>query len=215
MDLERSEMIGNYDNTNQQHKFNFNKLYDSNMPQQGQIITNLINGDSYEFLETARDTDGQRVTMRATIKGRGKYVPNHFHVVQDETFEVVSGQLTILLGGQTKILSAGDKITLPKNIPHNHYNNENNAVTYIHTVTPALDFDFLIENLTGLAGDGKSKNGRYGLIQELVTLKYLDSKTYLTDIPIGVQKVLMNTIGPVGRLLGYRAIYKKYSGVEK
>jgi len=185
------------------------------MPTKGQTITNPTSGDSYEFLETAKDTNGERVTMKAIVKSKGQLVPNHFHVFQDETFEVISGQLTIFLEGQTKKLAAGEKITLPKNIPHNHYNNEDTAVTYIHSVTPALDFDFLIENLVGLAADGKSKNGKYGLVQELVALKYLDSKSYLADIPIGVQKVLMNTIAPIGRLFGYRAIYKKYSGIEK
>jgi quercetin dioxygenase-like cupin family protein len=185
------------------------------MPTKGQTITNPTTGDSYEFLETARDTNGERVTTKATIKSKGLLVPKHFHVFQEETFEVISGQLTIYLEGQTKKLSAGEKITLPKNVPHNHYNNEDAELIYIQTITPALDFEYLIENLVGLAADGKSKNGKYGLLQELVTLKYLDSKSFLADIPIGIQKVLMNTIGPVGRLFGYRAIYKKYSGFEK
>jgi quercetin dioxygenase-like cupin family protein len=185
------------------------------MPTKGQTIINPTNDDTYEFLETANDTNGERVTMKAIIRSKGQLVPNHFHVFQDETFEVISGQLTILLEGQTHILSAGEKITLPKNIPHNHYNNDHTPVTYLHSVTPALDFDFLIENLVGLAADGKSKNGKYGLVQELVALRYLDSKSYLADIPLGVQKVLMNIIAPIGRFFGYRAIYKKYSGIEK
>jgi len=185
------------------------------MPTKGQIITNPTNGDSYEYLETAMDTNGDRVAMKATIKSQGQLVPKHYHVLQDETFEVISGQLTILLDGNTTALSAGKKLTIPKSKPHNHYNNDDVAVTYIHTVTPALDFDYLIENLVGLAADGKSKNGKYGLVQELVALKYLDSKSYLADIPIGVQKILMNVIAPIGRLFGYRAIYKKYSGIEK
>jgi quercetin dioxygenase-like cupin family protein len=185
------------------------------MPTKGQTIINPTNGDSYEFIETAKDTQGERVCMKAIINSKGQLVPKHFHVFQDETFEVVSGQLTILLEGQTRILSAGEKITLQKNVPHNHYNNEDAAVTYIHTVTPALDFDYLIENLVGLAADGKGDNGKYGLVQELVTLKYLDSKSYLADIPIGVQKMLMNTVAPIARWFGYRAIYKKYSGIEK
>jgi hypothetical protein len=88
-------------------------------------------------------------------------------------------------------------------------------VSYIHSLSSALDFDFLIENLVGLAADGKSKNGKYGLVQELVSLKYLGSKVFLANIPIGVQKILMNTIAPIGRLFGYRAMYKKYSGIEK
>ena len=185
------------------------------MPTKGQTIINPKNGDSYEFLETANDTGGQRVVMKATITSKGQLVPKHFHVFQDETLEVISGQLTIFLDGQTKTLLAGEKTTLPKNIPHNHYNNNNTAVAYIHTVTPALDFDFLIENLIGLAADSKNKNGKHGLVQELVWLKYLDSKSYLADIPIPVQKILMNIIAPIGRLFGYRAIYKKYSGIEK
>lgn len=185
------------------------------MPSKGEIKHNPATGDFYEFIETAKDTNGERVIIKATIKGKGQFVPKHFHALQDETFEVLSGQLTVWLDGQIKIFSAGDKVTLPKNIPHNHYNNKDDAVEYIHSVSPALDFDYLIENLAGLAADGKGKNGKFGLMQELVTLKYLDSKSYLADIPLGIQKVLMNIIGPIGRLLGYRAIYKKYSDIEK
>ncbi|TVR86539.1 MAG: cupin domain-containing protein [Saprospirales bacterium] len=185
------------------------------MPTIGQILKNPLSGDTYEFIETSKDTDGERVTMKATVRTKGPLVPNHFHVFQDETFEIISGSLTVMLDGQTKTLTAGEKITLPKNTPHNHYNNDEIPVSYIHTMSPGSDFDYLIENLVGLAADGKSKNGKYGLIQELVTLKYLDSKTYLADIPLGVQNLLMNIIGPIGRLFGYRAIYKKYSGIEK
>lgn len=185
------------------------------MPSKGQTISNPTNGDVYEFLETAADTNGERVKMLATLCSKGQLVPRHLHVYQDETFEVVSGQLTVVFDGKVQQLSAGEKITLPKNIPHNHYNDADEAVRYFHTVTPALDFELLIENLVGLAADGKSKNGKYGLIQELVSLRYLDSKAYLADVPIGVQKVLMQTIAPIGRLFGYRAVYKKYSGIEK
>jgi hypothetical protein len=128
---------------------------------------------------------------------------------------VISGKLTVWANGKITTLSAGEKITLPKNKPHNHYNNHDEVVTYIQTVTPALDFDYLVETLFGLAGDGKSKNGKLGLMQELVILKYLESKTFLADIPIGIQKVLKNVVAPIGRLMGYRAIYRKYSGIEK
>ncbi len=185
------------------------------MPKQGQTITNPTNGDSYEFLETASDSGGARVKMKASIYSKGQLVPNHFHALQDETFEVLSGKLNVILNGEMRIVTAGEQISLPRNIPHNHFNAEDSPVTYIHTVTPALDFDYLIENLVGLAADGKSKNGKYGLVQELVTLKYLDSKSFLADVPVPVQKLLMNLVAPIGRLLGYRAIYKKYSGIEK
>ncbi len=185
------------------------------MPVKGQILTDPANQNVYEFIETASDTGGERVVMKATIKQKGRFVPNHMHVLQDETFEVISGKLTVFKDGKVSTIGSGEKVVLPKNESHNHYNSEDIPLTYIQTVRPALDFDFMVENLVGLAADGKSKNGNYGLVQELVTLKYLDSKTFLADIPVGIQKILMHTIAPLGRLFGYRAIYKKYSGIEK
>lgn len=185
------------------------------MPSKGQILSNPGTGDYYEFLETAKDTNGERVTMKMTLKSKGELVPNHFHALQDEHFEVVSGKLTIIIDGKKQVLTHGDKITLQKNKPHNHYNNDNETVVLIQTITPALDFDYLLENIIGLTMDGKMPNGKAGLIQELVTLKYLDSKSYLANIPLGLQKFLMNVVGPIGRILGYRAIYKKYSDIEK
>jgi quercetin dioxygenase-like cupin family protein len=185
------------------------------MPTKGQILTDPTNQNVYEYIETANDTRGERVVMKATINQKGRLVPNHMHVLQDETFEVLSGKLTVCKDGKIYAIGAGEKVVLSKNEPHNHYNSEDIPLTYIQTVTPALDFDYLVENLVGLATDGKSRNGNYGLVQELVTLKYLDSKTLLADIPVGIQKILMHTIAPLGRLFGYRAIYKKYSAIEK
>lgn len=185
------------------------------MPSKGQILLNSETGDQYEFIETANDTKGLRVTVKAKVKSKGKLVPNHFHVSQDETFEILSGNLTVLMDGEEKVLSPGEKFTLPKGIPHNHYNNEEEELVYLHTVEPALDFDYFLENLVGLASDGKGKGGNFGLVQELVTLRYLEGKTYLADMPLGLQKLLMQVVGPIGRLLGYRAVYKKYTGQEK
>lgn len=185
------------------------------MPVKGQILINPISNDTYEFIETAADTNGDRVKMKATIHSTGRYVPDHLHLLQEETFEVISGQLTVLQNGTTEIYGPGKKVTLKENTPHNHYNDSKIPVEYIQTVRPALDFDYLVENIIGLAADGRSKNGNFGLVQELVTLKYLDSKSYLADIPIGVQNVLMHIVAPIGRRMGYRAIYKKYSGIEK
>lgn len=186
------------------------------MAKKGQILKNPQSGDTYEFLETAKETNGERVTIKVTLKTKGPLVPDHMHLLQDESFEIVAGKLTILSAGKTTILSPGDKIAFPKNSPHNHYNDDDKTDTvFIQTLSPALDFEYLLETIVGLSADGKMPNGKAGLVQELVILKYIDSKSFLTKIPLGVQKLLMNTVAPVGRLLGYRAVYKKYSGIEK
>lgn len=185
------------------------------MPTIGQILQNPHTGDIYEFLETAKDTNGEKMTIKLSLKSKGELVPHHFHALQDEHFEVLSGKMTVWLNGKEQVLEVGEKITLPKNVPHNHFNNHDETLVLLQSVTPALDFEYLLENLIGLSIDGKMPNGKAGMVQELVSLKYLDSKSYLAGIPVGVQKLLMHTVGPIGRLFGYRAIYKKYSGIEK
>lgn len=186
------------------------------MAKKGQVLKNPLSGDTYEFLETAEDTKGERVTIKVTLKTKGPLVPDHMHLVQNERFEVLAGKLTITAGGKTTILHPGEKMDFPKNNAHNHYNDDEKTETvFIQTLSPALDFEHLIETIVGLSVDGKMPNGKAGLMQELVILKYIDSKSFLTTIPLGVQKLLMNTVAPVGRLLGYRAVYKKYSGIEK
>lgn len=185
------------------------------MATKGQVLVNSNTGDEYEFLQTSKDTNGKSMSLKLTLKTKGELVPNHLHILQDEHFEVISGKLTVILDGKSQILEAGQSINLPKNSRHNHYNNHDQELVIIQTVSPALDFENLMENLIGLTADGKMPNGKAGLVQELVTLKYLDSKSYLADIPIAIQNILMNLVAPIARLFGYRAIYQKYSGFEK
>jgi hypothetical protein len=56
------------------------------MPTKGQLLENTATGDIYEFLETAKDSNGERVQMKMTLNRKGKLVPDHFHVLQDEEF---------------------------------------------------------------------------------------------------------------------------------
>jgi len=70
------------------------------MPNKGQILRNPDTGDVYEFIETAKDTGGKSMTLKLTLMAKGELVPNHFHVLQDEQFEVLSGKLTIWLDGK-------------------------------------------------------------------------------------------------------------------
>lgn len=185
------------------------------MPYKGQILTDQFTGDSFEFIETAKDTNGQRVTLQITLKSKGKTVDDHIHMKQSETFKVISGRLTYFLDKEKKYLSKGETITLPKNVPHNHYNTDDEPVVYIQTIAPAMDIDYFIENLFGLINDGKVKNGQLSFPQAMVTAKYLESPSRLASIPRGIQEVLINTLGPLSRLFGYRAIYKQYAGIEK
>ena len=182
------------------------------MPKVGQTLTDKFSGDSFEFLETGESTNGEQVKLKISLKSQGRTVDDHIHLAQDETFEIISGRLTYLLNGEKHYLNAGEKIVLPKNKAHNHYNTDADPVVYYQTISPAYDIDYFIENLFGLINDGKLKKGNLSFLQAMVTGKYLDSPSRLASIPRGPQNFLINILGPIARLFGYRAIYKKYTG---
>src|SRR5258706_14940823 len=95
------------------------------MPQPGKIIDRPNTGEIFEYLETAETTNGERMVLKQTVKTKGHLYPNHLHTLQDESFEVLDGKLTIWLEGKTKILIRGEKIILPRHKAHNHFNNDN------------------------------------------------------------------------------------------
>jgi quercetin dioxygenase-like cupin family protein len=185
------------------------------MPTKGQILNDKFTGDSFEFLETAKDTNGERVTLKVTLKSKGQTVDDHIHLLQDETFKVISGRMTYFLDGKEHHVQAGEEVTLPKDVPHNHYNLDDEPAVFIQTISPAIDIDYFLENLFGMINDGKVKDGQLPFLQAMVTLKYLESPSMLANMPRGLQKGLASVLAPLARLMGYRAIYKEYTGIEK
>ena len=185
------------------------------MPTKGQKLVDNFTGDTIEFVETSSDTNGERVTLKVTLKSKGQTVDDHIHLLQEETFKMLSGKMTYFLGGKQYHLNAGEEVVLPKNKAHNHYNTNNEPAEYIQVIEPGIDVDLFLENLFGMINDGKVKDGKLPFLQAMVTGKYLESPSRLASIPSGLQNFLINTIGPIARLFGYRAIYQKYTGVEK
>jgi hypothetical protein len=71
----------------------------------------------------------------------------------------------------------------------------------------------LFETLFGLGRDGKTdEEGAPRLLQGAVMLAEYEDEYRLARPPLPVQKALLAVLAPIGRLLGYRAWYARYSG---
>ena len=180
-----------------------------------QVWEDPATGDKVEVLETPKENNGERLRYRFTIKKGGFKPVLHIHEKQDEVFEIVSGKLTYNLHAQLKVAGAGEVVTLPKGLPHTHYNADaDEDLVMIHNIVPALDGEWLIDSILGLTRDGKVVNGEPKFLQVMVWLRYYNARTYLAKVPVAAQNFLAFLLAPVGRLLGYKAAYKKYSGVD-
>jgi quercetin dioxygenase-like cupin family protein len=148
------------------------------MPTINRPIT-VPGGDSVEFLETSAMTNGRYVKMLATSPPGAIRVPPHIHRRQEESFAVQTGRLTYRLGNEPlKTVAAGENLVLPAGVSHEHWNAESEPLVIIWTVSPGLDFDYLLENANNLAIEGKIREAKLPLIQGLVWVRKMKSTFY-------------------------------------
>ena len=122
----------------------------------GDVIYNSITGESIRFVETAADTDGERVVIDVLVEPNGFVASAHLHPYQTEVFEVVEGELTFKVGGETITATAGESVTVEPGTAHKFWNASETAARFRCTISPALQFEKLIETMFGLANDGKT-----------------------------------------------------------
>jgi mannose-6-phosphate isomerase-like protein (cupin superfamily) len=184
------------------------------MPYKGQIIHNPNTGEYIEFIETAAETNGEYTRIKIkVIPGGFKPVP-HMHTTTDESFEVISGRLICIENGKKTETGAGQTITLTKGLSHTHYNDGKEDLVMYQKFTPSLDVDLFLENLFGLDAEGKVPKGQPAFLQLMVWGKSYQCKAYIASVPVGVQKILTSVLAPVGRVAGYKAAYKRFSGFD-
>jgi quercetin dioxygenase-like cupin family protein len=103
-------------------------------------------GDLYRFLVTGEETGGAYFSMEAIVPPGGG-PPPHIHRREDETFYVVEGECSILLGDDWITAGAGDFVNVPRGVVHHFQNHGAEAMRMIVTFTPAGLETFFEETL--------------------------------------------------------------------
>ncbi|MCB8945282.1 MAG: hypothetical protein H6658_16165 [Ardenticatenaceae bacterium] len=107
-------------------------------------------------------------------------------------------------------MDVGQSVTIPPGTPHTFWNAGKGEMHFITEVRPPGDLQTYWETVFGLAQDGKvNANGLPNLLQLAVVAPLADS--YDPRLPVAVTKGLVAVLGGIGRWLGYKARYPKYS----
>jgi mannose-6-phosphate isomerase-like protein (cupin superfamily) len=101
----------------------------------GVVMKRLLSGEQ---------TAGQFCLLENYSNGNTR-TPIHVHARDDETVYIIEGELTAVLNGEPRSLSAGESIFLPRGIPHQLMNMSGSPCRYILVGTPALFERFLEE----------------------------------------------------------------------
>lgn len=176
----------------------------------GQIFENSKTGETIEFLKTSTDTDGAFTQFKVTLKKRGGFRVEHFHALAEEHFHVLQGTLSYHLDGTLHELKVGGSVTLNRMKPHSHFNDHDEDLIMIQTISPSFDIEDFLDTLFDLAVHNKlDKNGQPPFLQVMLWINEMKSKTYLASVPRFVQDVLATILSPVAKGLGYKTFYKR------
>jgi quercetin dioxygenase-like cupin family protein len=174
----------------------------------GQTIENPVTGERLVFQRTALQTGGAYTRFDAYIAPGGHLPTGHVHPNQTETFEIVSGTLTIKLDGRTIHARAGETVVIEPGTNHDFANETDEVVHFRAEVRPALKIESLIETMYGLAADGKTNRSGIPNPLRLAVIAGAHFDTVrLSFPPAFVQRAVLTVGAPIGRILGYRPEY--------
>jgi quercetin dioxygenase-like cupin family protein len=105
----------------------------------------IVRAEADVFKATGADTDG-RFEMLVMDVEYGFGPPAHIHEVQDDSFYVLDGTLTVLLGDDLVELAPGDFATAPPGVVHTFTNTDpDRAARMVNLMTPGIGFDTVIK----------------------------------------------------------------------
>jgi mannose-6-phosphate isomerase-like protein (cupin superfamily) len=180
------------------------------MAHAGQIITNPVSGETFEFLHTATDTDGELLAFNLTLTPDGKVPGTHVHPEQEERFEVLSGTMKFKLGHRAIIANAGETVVVPAGKRHRFANAGDTDAHVRVEVRPALRMEELFETTVALADEGRVMSSGMPKPLELV----LFIREYAREVrapfpPAWVVRAVTAPLAAMARRLGRGERYRR------
>jgi mannose-6-phosphate isomerase-like protein (cupin superfamily) len=177
----------------------------------GNVFNNPITGESGYVRVGTEETDGRLLVTDLRVRPGGAVLGAHLHPTIDERFTVVRGKIGYIRGDQKGVIEAGQSVDLPKGIPHDWWNAGENEARVIVEIRPATRFEQMVVTLFGLAREGRTnKKGMPNLLQLAVISQEFADVVQFMNPPPSVQRLLFAVLAPLGRLMGYKAIYPHY-----
>jgi quercetin dioxygenase-like cupin family protein len=172
-----------------------------------------VTGERIVFRKRARDTGGELFEMDLYLAPGGFIAAPHVHPNQEERFEIRGTPVMFRVAGKERLYQPGEVATVPAGTPHVWWNPSHGEAATLVQFRPALDTETFFETFFGLAADGKvGKNGLPNPLQMMVLAREYRHEMQLPRPAQTVLGPIAMLLAPVGRALGYRGRYDRYSG---
>ena len=182
------------------------------MARSGDVLAHPVTGERLVWLKVAGDTDGRLLEGEMFAQPGGHPAAAHVHPHQEERFRVVRGIVRLEVDGKERILTAGDTATVPPGRGHTWSNVGDDEACLRVGFAPALRTEMFFETFFGLASDGRTNSkGLPNLLSMAVILREYDAEMQLARPPAVVQRAVFTPLALLGRTLGYRGWYPRYT----
>jgi mannose-6-phosphate isomerase-like protein (cupin superfamily) len=148
------------------------------------------------------DSEALRIEMW-TDPGGGVRA-EHVHPALEERYEVLEGEITVDLAGESKRLGPGDRAVVPPGVRHSFENTGDRAAHLVAEAEPALELRESIEEGARLArserfSDSGSPRSFRALVEAAAMAERYREAVVLTSPPRFVQRILLPPLSRVAR----------------
>lgn len=150
-------------------------------------------GELFRFLQTTEETRGAMLEFEATLPAGTKGPPAHLHLVEQESFHVVAGELDVRFGKDWRRLGPGERVAVPPGTPHTFANQSEQPTTIVVDLQPPTHFEQMFRlQLTS----------RVPPLLKVAALNHGPDATFmLAGVPVGPQRLIWNGLAGLARLL--------------
>lgn len=163
----------------------------------------MPDGSVYAVTAAAADSGGDFIEMELTLPPGSVAPPPHVHADLTEEYEVIEGELDLMVGGDWRKLGPSASASVPVGVLHTFRNRSGALVRVRNVHRPAARFEDYIEHihtLTRARGIRGAKDPRLPVYLSMLMLEY--PETLGPGRPL--ERIPMLAMARLGRLLRLR-----------
>lgn len=161
-------------------------------------------------MQTVVKQENGIVYCEAVIQPFAPGPPVHIHTSFDEVFEIANGELSMWVDGEVKKIKPGQKLHVPKGVPHKPFNETADTIRFKGSVAFPEEFAFYLSQVYGLLDNDPNFGKSISTMFQMSLLNQAGFDSYLHKPPVPLQKVTAFLLTPVIRLFGFKSYYAEY-----
>src|SRR4051812_19209695 len=182
----------------------------------GDRFENPATRETGRIITGAGDTDGRYMQSETRVRPGGAVSVAHRHRECTERFEVLEGELTVELDGETRTLAPGEQLTIPPGAAHHYANTSEQDVVFRFDVWPAGRFEAMVVTLFALGMEGRTDaKGAPSPLQMAVLLDEYADVLEVVGPPRWLQRLAIPVLARIGRARGLRASYAHHAEIYR